>query len=100
MSAQIKSELDEVQAEIGCSNREALQEELSDVLHAWVTLVDFCGFDPQETIQLAAKKFEKRLIALKAVIQEEGLDDFKNLPRSEKLLVWDKAKQKIKAQAD
>jgi len=91
---QIESELDEVKQELQKPNSEALQAELSDVLHAWVTLVDFCGFDVKETIACARKKFEKRFDALHEIIQEEGASDFKNFSRAQKLLFWDKAKQK------
>ena len=91
---QIESELDEIKQELQKPNSETLQEELSDVLHAWITLVDFCGFDVKETIAHARKKFEKRFDALQEIIQEEGATDFKNFSRAQKLLFWDKAKQK------
>ena len=91
---QIESELDEVKQELQKPNSETLQEELSDVLHAWVTLVDFCGFDVKKTIAHAQKKFEKRFDALHEIIQEEGATDFKNFSREKKLAFWDKAKQK------
>ncbi len=91
---QIESELDEVKQELQKPNSETLQEELSDVLHAWVTLVDFCGFDVKKTIANAQKKFEKRFHALQEIIQEEGATDFKNFSREKKLVFWDKAKQK------
>jgi uncharacterized protein YabN with tetrapyrrole methylase and pyrophosphatase domain len=91
---QIESELDEVKQELQKPNSETLQEELSDVLHAWITLVDFCGFDVKETIAHARKKFEKRFDALQEIIQEEGAADFKNFSRAQKLAFWDKAKRK------
>ena len=91
---QIQSELDEVKQELQKPNSETLQEELSDVLHAWITLVDFCGFDVKETIAYARKKFENRFDALQAIIQEEGATDFKNFSRDQKLAFWDKAKRK------
>lgn len=91
---QIESELDEVKQELQKPNSETLQEELSDVLHAWVTLVDFCGFDVKKTIANAQKKFEKRFHALQEIIQEEGATDFKSFSREKKLVFWDKAKQK------
>ncbi len=90
----MKLELDEVKAELGGSNSKALQEELGDVMHACMELVDFCGFDPKETFTLASKKFEKRFELLRQVIAEEGADDFKTLSREQKLVFWDKAKQK------
>lgn len=93
---QIKLELDEVQVELGKSNKKALQEELGDVLHACMELIDFCGFDPKETFTLASKKFEKRFDALRVVIQEENAHNFKTLSREQKLIFWDKAKQKSK----
>ncbi|MEI7493453.1 MAG: MazG nucleotide pyrophosphohydrolase domain-containing protein [Alphaproteobacteria bacterium] len=91
---QIESELNEVRQELQKPNSETLQEELSDVLHAWITLVDFCGFDVKETIACARKKFEKRFDALHEIIQEEGASDFKNFSQAQKLLFWEKAKQK------
>ena len=90
----VKLELDEVKAELDGSNKKALQEELGDVLHACMELIDFCGFDPKETFMLASKKFEKRFELLREVIAEEGTHDFKTLSREQKLIFWDKAKQK------
>lgn len=90
----IKLELDEVKAELAGSNSQALQEELGDVIHACMELIDFCGFDPKETFTLANKKFEKRFQLLREVIDEEKAQDFKTLSREQKLAFWAKAKQK------
>lgn len=92
---QIHSELEEVKIELQKGDKNALQDELGDVLHAWATLVDLCGVDLQETIALAGKKFERRFAALEAVIAEEEVHDFKNLSREQKLVFWKKAKQKL-----
>lgn len=91
----IRLELDEVEVELQSKNLEALQEELGDVVHAWVTLAQFCGFDANEIVKRANEKFEKRFEALCCVIEEEAVPNFKNLTRKEKLAFWDKAKQKI-----
>lgn len=90
----MKSELDEVKAELAGSNSKALQEELGDVMHICMELVDFCGFDPEETLTLANKKFAKRFQLLQEVIDEEKVANFKALSRDQKLAFWDKAKQK------
>lgn len=90
----IKLELDEVKAELAGSNPKALQEELGDVMHACMELIDFCGFDPKETLSLASKKFETRFQLLREVIEEDKIHNFKNLSREQKLTFWDKAKQK------
>ncbi len=91
----IRLELDEVEVELQSKNSEALQDELGDVLHAWVTLAYFCGFDANEIVKNAEGKFEKRFEALCSVIAEEEVPDFKNLTRKEKLVFWEKAKQKL-----
>ena len=91
---QVKQELDEVRAELDRADRHALQEELGDALHTCMELIDFCGFDPKETLILANQKFEKRFELLREVIKEENTHDFKTFSREQKLVFWDKAKQK------
>lgn len=88
----IRLELDEVEVELHSKNSEALQEELGDVLHAWVTLVYFCDFDANKIIEEAGKKFEKRFEILRSIIKNEGVQNFKCLSRKEKLVFWEKAK--------
>jgi uncharacterized protein YabN with tetrapyrrole methylase and pyrophosphatase domain len=90
----VKLELDEVKTELDASNPNALQEELGDVMHACMELIDFCGFDPKETLALANQKFEKRFQLLREVIEEEDVHNFKSFSREQKLALWDKAKQK------
>lgn len=92
----IRLELDEVEVELRSKNSEALQEELGDVLHAWVTLAYFCGFDADEIVKKAEEKFEKRFATLCSIIEKEKVSDFKDFTRKEKLAFWEKAKQKIK----
>lgn len=90
----VKLELDEVKTELDGSSPNALQEELGDVIHACMELIDFCGFDPKETFALANQKFEKRFQLLREAIEEEKAHDFKAFSREQKLVLWDKAKQK------
>jgi uncharacterized protein YabN with tetrapyrrole methylase and pyrophosphatase domain len=89
-------ELEEVKLELAADNKLALQSELGDVLHACFTLIAFLGFDCCETVELAVAKIGKRFEALQAMIAEEGVDDFANLPRETKLFYWEKVKRLLR----
>ena len=92
---QINLEIDEVKIELTTTNKQALQAELGDVLHACLDLIHFCGFDTRETMELAVAKIGKRFETMQAMIAEEGVQDFANLPRETKLLYWEKVKRRL-----
>lgn len=98
--AQIKSECEEIQEhldlkEIQKSNRLALQEEIGDLFHAVLSLCVYCQFDPQETIQNALDKFERRLLSVKQIAQKQGISNLKGYAFDELMQFWDQAKRQV-----
>lgn len=91
--AQISSELKEIEADL--KNKEKLQEEIGDLLHAVFSLCVFCQFEPEETLTGAVNKFERRFRATKELALKEGLKDLNNQPFDKLMALWNKAKNKV-----
>lgn len=95
---QIESECEEIHEHLkhglGQVDSPQLQEEIGDLLHAVLSLCVFCKFKPQETLQLALDKFERRLNAVKSLAQEQGLADLDGHTFDELMKFWKEAKQK------
>ncbi len=72
-----------------------VQEEISDLLHAVISLCMYSGFDVNETIAIINQKFKGRMAALKAVAAEHGLDSLSGQSFEFMLELWDKAKKRI-----
>lgn len=70
------------------------QEEIADLVHAAIALCYHQGFDVEETVSLAANKFNKRMQAMKAIAASEGVVDMHQLTLKEKLKFWKLAKEK------
>jgi uncharacterized protein YabN with tetrapyrrole methylase and pyrophosphatase domain len=92
---QINLELAEVKIELAGNNKQALQDELGDVLHACLNLIDFCELDPLQTLERAVEKIGKRFTTMREMIAEENIENFANLPRAVKMQYWDKVKQQL-----
>lgn len=58
--AKVEEEIKEIRAEIESGNRENLELEIGDLLLALVTVIAAEGFNPEEALQKACKKFSKR----------------------------------------
>ena len=68
------------------------QEEIADLIHAAIALCYHQGFDVEETVSLAAKKFTNRMQIMKSIAADEGIEDMHNLSLEEKLRFWKAAK--------
>lgn len=75
---------------------ERVQEEVSDLLHAVISLCMYSGFDVNETIAIVNKKFKGRMVALKAVAAEHGLDSLSGESFEFMLELWSQAKKHVK----
>ena len=76
-------------------DKEALQEEIGDLLHAVFSLTVFCKLNPQDTLQKTLLKFERRMMAVKQITVERGLDNLEGYTFTELMHVWDEAKQLV-----
>ena len=71
-----------------------VQEEISDLLHAAISLCMYSGFDVNETIAIVNKKFKWRMAALKAVAAEHELDSLSGESFEFMLELWSEAKKR------
>ncbi len=91
---QIISELDEIEVHLHDHDRQKLQEEIGDLLHAAFSLTIFCGFDAEETLQMSLNKFERRLTAVKAIAAEREFATLEGKSFNELMQIWEQAKTK------
>ena len=91
--AQIRNECVEIEEHLNSSEqRDALQDEIGDLLHAAFSLCVFSNFDPEITLRKSMDKFEHRLNAMKDIAKEQGLNDLKGKSFDELMQYWDLAK--------
>lgn len=93
--AQIRSECLEIEEHLEAKdNREALQDEIGDLLHAVFSLCTYCNFDTELTLRKSLDKFEHRLNAVRAIAKEQGLENLQGKSFDELMRYWDLAKQR------
>jgi len=93
---QIKSELSEVSEHLPLADtKAALQEEIGDLLHAVFSLCVFCEFNPEQTLELAITKFERRFNCVRQLAYANGLPNLNGHSFNELMTFWDKAKQHV-----
>jgi uncharacterized protein YabN with tetrapyrrole methylase and pyrophosphatase domain len=76
-----------------------LQEELGDLLHAVCSLVFFCNFDTQKTLEMALNKYSNRFYTMQSIAQEHGIEKFENLSLDQMMHYWRMAKHITQADA-
>ena len=94
---QIESECKEIREHLEKENcdKQALQEEIGDLLHAATSLAWFCQLDTQKTLSSSCDKFEKRLNMMKKIAAEQGLQHMKGESFQTLLQIWDEAKRRL-----
>ncbi len=70
--AKVREEIEEVEAEIGASSREALSAEVGDLLFAAVNLARHLRVDPEAALRAANAKFERRFAHMERRLAEDG----------------------------
>ena len=93
IKAQILSELNEINAHLKDENKEKLQEEIGDLLHAVFSLCVFCKLDPKVTLEKSVKKFERRFTLVKQLAKLHGLDSLHGKSFDELMYYWNSAKE-------
>lgn len=94
---QIRNECVEIEEHLHLSEqRDALQDEIGDLLHAAFSLCVFNNFDPETTLRKSLDKFEHRLNAMKDIAKEQGLNDLRGKSFDELMQYWDQAKVRTK----
>lgn len=93
---QIRSELLEIEAHLEkLADKNQLQEEVGDLLHAAFSLCVFLKFDPNETVKNSVDKFERRFKATKQLANDSGLKDLNGQTFDTLMAFWDKAKEHV-----
>lgn len=94
---QIRNECSEIEEHLHSSDqREELQDEIGDLLHAAFSLCVFCNFSPETTLRKSLVKFERRLSTMKDIAKEHGLTHLKGKSFDELMGYWEQAKVRTK----
>lgn len=98
--AQIRSECLEIEEHLDKEDKkEALQNEIGDLLHAVFSLCTYCNFDTELTLRKSLNKFEHRLTAMKTIAKEQGLKNLQGHSFDELMRFWELAKERTLNQA-
>lgn len=62
--AKVREEADEVEESLGQGDREAIAEEIGDLLFSVANLARHAGVDPEEALRQGTRKFERRFAAM------------------------------------
>lgn len=92
----IHEELDEVAEAVEIGDPAKLQEELGDLLFAVANLVRKYGFEPEETLRMATRKFVTRFKQMEHLSAGDQVN-FADLDLDQQEAYWSRAKQALKA---
>ena len=94
---QIHSECLEVMEQLRAKEKDKnlLQEEIGDLMHATFSLCCFCNLDPQETLENSVDKFARRLEAVKKIATENHLLTLEGKNFNELMAIWKQAKHRV-----
>src|SRR5947208_2847445 len=70
----VKEELVELERETGAGRREAIADEIGDLLFAVVNLARKLGIDPRAALEQANHKFTRRFEAVERLAEQRGLE--------------------------
>ncbi|HAU1796536.1 TPA: nucleotide pyrophosphohydrolase [Legionella pneumophila] len=94
---QIRNECLEIEEHLHFpEQRDALQDEIGDLLHAVFSLCVFSNFSPELTLRKSLDKFEHRLNAMKDIAKEQGLSHLREKSFDELMQYWQQAKARTK----
>jgi len=89
----VREELVELERETGAGRRDAIADEIGDLLFAVVNLARKLETDPRAALAQATAKFQRRFEAVKRLAAERGLDvRLASLQQLDEL--WDEVKQR------
>jgi len=91
--AKVKEETAELEGETTGGKRETIEEEIGDLLFAAVNLARKLGIEPNQALERANAKFQRRFERVEALAEERGLEMGRaTLEELDKL--WDEVKKK------
>jgi tetrapyrrole methylase family protein/MazG family protein len=91
--AKLEEELKEFQEALREERKEALQEELGDILFTLVNLARFIGVDPEDALRRVTNKFAARFTYIEQRLQEQGKTP-QEVSLAEMDTLWEESKEK------
>jgi len=91
--AKVKEETAELEKEQGAGRREDIEEEMGDLLFAAVNLSRKLGIEPNQALERANAKFQRRFEGVEALAEERGLE-MGRATLEELDTLWDEVKKK------
>jgi len=89
---QVTSECREVVEAYNSGDKEHLEEEVGDLVHAAISLTVYCGFDPKKTLQKSVAKYEKRYRSVVEFAKNDGYETLQGMDFDTLMKYWNKAK--------
>ncbi len=89
---QIKSEIAEITVHLNDGDKNKLQDEIGDLLHAVFTLCVFNQLNPEKTLAGSIEKFERRFRVVEQLAKEKGLNNLQGFSFQELMNYWKQAK--------
>lgn len=90
--AGFKEEITELTEAMASGDRDAIADELGDVIFSAVNISRHLGLDPEAVTRAAGKKFERRFRHVEARCQEEGVNTGTEGATAQLELFWNEAK--------
>lgn len=95
-----REELIEVEEAIAEGDADHLEDELGDMLFAFVNIVRMLDMDAEKALRRANNKFEKRFRAMEQILADQGQGDLRELDLDTMESAWSQVKQEEKNTSD
>lgn len=95
----VDEETRELRAAVASGDKEAIGDELGDLLFAAVKVARFAGIDPEQAAHAACEKFIRRFSAMETAAANDGVP-LEQCALAQMLALWQQAKQIVNAEQD
>ena len=95
----VDEETRELRAAVASGDKEAIGDELGDLLFAAVKVARFAGIDPEQAAHAACEKFIRRFAAMETAAANDGTA-LEQCTLAQMLTLWQQAKQTVSAEQE
>lgn len=95
----VDEEMRELRAAVASGDKEAIGDELGDLLFAAVKVARFAGIDPEQAAHAACEKFIRRFSAMETAAANDGTA-LEQCTLAQMLSLWQQAKQTVSAEQE
>lgn len=95
----VDEETRELRAAVASGDKEAIGDELGDLLFAAVKVARFAGIDPEQAAHAACEKFIRRFSAMETAAANDGTA-LEQCTLAQMLTLWQQAKQTVSAEQE